>query len=158
MKPDPSRALRVFIGIILAWLVLAFSAKADPGAISIVFIGDSITHGAGTPQPATQAAPVVCGQLLQQQLPGTTVAVFNQGYVGFTALGISKHMPGIEKEVATFFAAHPGRPVFSIMLGTNDSANSGPAGCPTAAADYRNYLKAIVDEILAKYPDAQKGR
>src|SRR5271155_4063379 len=106
-----TRSLPILLGIALAWILVATFAKADPSAISIVFIGDSITHGAGTPQPATQAAPVICGQLLQQQFPGTTVAVFNQGYVGFTALGISKHMHGIEKEVDPFFAAHPGREV-----------------------------------------------
>jgi lysophospholipase L1-like esterase len=40
------------------------------------------------------------------------------------------------------------------MLGTNDSANSGPGGAPASAADYRANLKAIVDEILGLHPGA----
>lgn len=89
-------------------------------------------------------------------MPGVTVNVLNQGYVGYTALGISRQIHGIEKQVTPFLAAHPGgSTVFSIMLGTNDSANSGPAGCPTAAADYRANLKAVVDELLTQYPSAK---
>jgi lysophospholipase L1-like esterase len=141
-------------------LVLSAFAKGDDATsaasgttYNVIFIGDSITHGAGTAQPATQAAPVVCAQLLQQALPGSTFNVCNQGYVGFTTLGIAKHMVGIEKEVAPFLAAHPGKIVYTIMLGTNDSAKLG-TNAATTPADYKTNLKSIVDAILALHPDA----
>ena len=150
--------------IVAAALALALPqahiAEADPATpfgktYNIVFIGDSITHGAGTAQPATQAAPVVCGKLLEKQIPGSSVFVCNQGHVGYTSGGIAKGMAGIEKAVAPFAAAHSGQLVFSIMLGTNDSANSGPGGAPASAPDYRKNMKAIVDKILAAHPGAK---
>lgn len=151
--------LRILAVAVLLALAPARVTKADPAIPSpntydLVFIGDSITHGAGTAQPATQAAPVVCGQLLQKLLPGASIFVCNEGYVGYTTLGISRQMRGIEKAIAPFLAAHPGRLVFSIMLGTNDSANSGPGGSPASPADYRANLESIVDEILGLHPGA----
>ena len=144
-----------FKKIACSLLALAPFANADPASYNIVFIGDSITHGVGTANPATQAAAVICAQLLEKQLPGASIHVCNQGYSGHTALGISRLMPGVEKQIDAFIVEYPGgRLVFSIMLGTNDSANHGPLGSPTSAADYRKNLKAIVDEILAKYPDS----
>jgi lysophospholipase L1-like esterase len=50
--------------------------------------------------------------------------------------------------------AHPdGQLIFSIMLGTNDSANRGPHGSPIAAEHYQQNLKLIADRLIAGHPD-----
>ena len=44
--------------------------------------------------------------------------------------------------------------VFSIMLGTNDSASSGPAGAPVSNEDYERNLTAIMARIRELCPEA----
>lgn len=45
--------------------------------------------------------------------------------------------------------------VFSLMLGTNDSAIKGPNGSPVQPAQYKTNVKVIADELLALYPDSR---
>ena len=42
--------------------------------------------------------------------------------------------------------------VFSIMLGTNDSAISGTNGCPVSPERYYENMRTIIDRLLALYP------
>lgn len=150
--------------LLLVVLVFGWGARADSPAsilstVDIVFIGDSITQGAGVPNPATQAAPVVAGQDLQNMM-GSNAAVYvsNQGHSGHTTVDFLPGDPdftGVENAAKQLQAAHPGELVFSVMLGTNDSANSGPNGAPVTADDYASNLKKIIDKLLADYPDAK---
>lgn len=41
------------------------------------------------------------------------------------------------------------------MLGTNDSAISGPNGAPVSPDEYRANLKTIADSLFARYPDCR---
>ncbi len=42
--------------------------------------------------------------------------------------------------------------VFSVILGTNDSAMQGPNGAPVSLENYRENLKTLADKLLADYP------
>jgi lysophospholipase L1-like esterase len=52
-------------------------------------------------------------------------------------------------------ADHKGQLVFSIMLGTNDSANSGTNGAPASDSDYYDRLKRIIDQLVADFPSCK---
>jgi len=44
------------------------------------------------------------------------------------------------------------RLLFSVMLGTNDSAVRGPLGAPVLPEQYHTNMKAIADALLQRYP------
>lgn len=139
---------------LLPLLSVAFIPARRP--LAIVFIGDSITHGSGLDSPATQAPPVWATGLLQKK--GRLVDFSNQGVSGHTTLDF---MPGTGRDYAhvvaaaeTFGEKKDATLVFSIMLGTNDSAEQGPNGSPVSPAGYRANLKTIIDSLLARFPGA----
>jgi len=147
----------VFISGAALALVLAGEVKAAPTvSFDLVFIGDSITAGAGVQDRNTQAAPVIATQVLQKRL-GNATAIYmsNQGKSGYTTVNF---LPGgasfssVEAAANDLETAHPGELIFSIMLGTNDSANSGPKGSPVSADDYSKNLEQIIDKLMADYP------
>ena len=45
--------------------------------------------------------------------------------------------------------------IFSITLGTNDSAITGPNGAPASPAKYYENMKTIIDKLLALYPECK---
>ncbi len=125
--------------------------------VNLVFVGDSITAGGGT-SGAAEAPPTICAQALEKQIPGSTVNFSNQGHSGFTTLNFLP--PGgafadAVKAAQQLTDAHPGTLVFSIMLGTNDSANHGPQGAPVAANDYGRNLQTIIDALLKTFPGSK---
>jgi lysophospholipase L1-like esterase len=61
----------------------------------------------------------------------------------------------IERAATHLEDAHPGRLVFSIMLGTNDSAEMGPFGAPVAPQEYRRNLTTMIDQLLADFPGCE---
>jgi lysophospholipase L1-like esterase len=140
-------------------LVWADDKPAVTGTFDVVFIGDSITAGSGLPDPKTQAAPVIAGADLQKELgDGAAVYISNRGHSGHTTVDFQpggKDFSGVESAAKDLEAAHPGQLVFSIMIGTNDSANAGPKGAPVSAADYGHNLQLIIDALLAEFPDAK---
>lgn len=157
-----SNRLLTFLFSLLAFPMACAHAQTGPveppanTVYNIVFVGDSITNGVGVANAATQAAPVICGQELQKLVPGSVVYVLNQGYPGYTSLALLSQMNPIEGyAVPPFVKAHPGQLIFSIMAGTNDSANSGVVGCAASPDVYRKNMKGIVDDILLHHPDAE---
>jgi len=81
----------------------------------------------------------------------------NQGHSGYTT---HDFLPSTEtfKQVelaATGFAGKPGQLIFSIMLGTNDSAITGPHGAPVSPDSYYANLKTIIDRLLKDFPDCK---
>ena len=102
--------------------------------INLLFIGNSITYGAGLSFPATEAPPAVCRELVESAT-GITTNLYNGGHSGITTLGF---MPGRDDltrliTAAKAFQKSNNGPIYiSIMLGTNDSAMSGPEGAPVS--------------------------
>lgn len=134
------------------------SALANNSMINIVFIGDSITEGVGVNDSATQSAPVMCIQALQKKLPNSVIYFSNQGHAGHTTtdfLPAGGDITALEAAVKQLTVNHAGQLVFSIMLGTNDSANSGPNGAPVTDSVYHDNLKKTIDRLLAEFPDSK---
>lgn len=127
----------------------------------VVFIGDSITQGAGLSNPLEEAPPIAARDALRG-LPGNReVLVSNQGVSGFTTVDFlpstatvfGKVIKGARELVAK---QGPGAQLlFSIMLGTNDSAGDGPNGSPVSPDGYKINLATICDSLLKVFPDCK---
>ena len=128
----------------------AQSPSSDTVKLDVVFIGDSITR----PKTPVEAAAAY----LRASDGIAEVRISNQGHSGHTTRDFlpanGRDALGV-KAAADAFAAADRELVFSIMLGTNDSACDGPNGAPIAPATYRSNLKAITDRLLAAYPRAR---
>ena len=142
--------------IILALLLLAGNALiAQKRDLNIVFIGNSITYGAGLADPATEAPPVIAAGYLRQQSNIGTVDFANQGHSGYTTVDFLPSTGGVFKDVeksAHAFTNTQALLIFSIKLGTNDSAIEGPRGAPVFPEVYYQNLKAIADSLLKEFP------
>jgi len=141
--------------LLLLLLFFGFKAAAQQRNLHIVFIGNSITHGAGLQHPGQDAPPVKAAQFLNRMGRFGKVSISNQGHSGYTTLDF---LPGTVtyKEVeqtAHSFGSENALLVFSIMLGTNDSAIKGTHGAPVNTTDYRHNLKTIMDSLLNEFPE-----
>ncbi|WP_138991009.1 GDSL-type esterase/lipase family protein [Larkinella sp. C7] len=123
--------------------------------LNIVFIGNSITAGAGLKDRQTEAPPVLATAYLKQQAGIQEVTFSNQGVGGFTTVDFlpatHKSFPKVAQAAETF-RKETGQLVFSIVLGTNDSAMQGPNGAPVSPESYRANLKTIADTLLKANP------
>ncbi len=148
------RYLALFV-IIPSVVLSSFVIRKKQGLL-IVFIGDSITYGGGLENPGTEAPPVAtCDGL--RKLPGIRRLVFsNQGVSGFTTVDFLPATATVFNKIIRaaddLTRENKGLLLFSIMLGTNDSAIEGPNGSPVSPASYRENLKTIADSLLKTYP------
>lgn len=124
--------------------------------INIVFIGNSITQGVLIDNPSHNAPPVKAALVLTGKPGVASVKYSNQGVSGCTTVD---YLPQTEtlfpkaKTAANKFAEETWATlIFSIMLGTNDSAIKGPNGAPVSAEKYKENMTTIVDKLLALYP------
>ncbi len=141
--------------IALLLLVLNSSAQPRKQNLNIVFIGNSITYGSRLNDPAADAPPVVACNYLRQQSNIGTVAFSNQGHSGFTTVDFlpvtGTAFKGVEA-AAHAFTDKQALLIFSIKLGTNDSAIQGPNGSPVKPEAYKQNLKTIADSLLKEFP------
>src|SRR5262249_16390067 len=108
--------------------------------------------------PALQSPPPQFEKRAEKSC-NVAINMANQGYGGFTTvLWQPSSTTGVFTQAlaaaASLQAAQPGQLIFSIMLGANDSAQSGITGSPVSAFNYRQNLQVIVDQFLTNYPDA----
>lgn len=124
--------------------------------INLLFIGNSITAGATLSNASTQAPPIVCGQLVQEAT-GVTTNVYNGGHSGITTLGFLPGRADFTKVVnaGKAFKGNGGPIIFSIMLGTNDSACTTTEGAPVSPDTYKNNIKKIIDGLIEAVPDCK---
>ncbi|TFF34843.1 lipolytic protein G-D-S-L family [Mucilaginibacter psychrotolerans] len=144
---------------ILCLLICIFSmatTHAQTRNLNIVYIGNSITYGAGLDSPATQAPPVVASAWLGKQKDVAAVSFSNQGHSGYTTLDFLPGTPAFVAVVqaAKAFTNHDAQLIFSIKIGTNDSAVTGTHGAPVSVGDYGINLKDITDTLLKEFPAA----
>jgi len=122
--------------------------------LNIVFVGNSITYGGGLKEAATMAPPIFATKFLREQQQFKEVNFSNQGVSGLTTVDFLPETNTFFKKVEQ--AAHNFNPdellVFSVVLGTNDSAIQGTNGAPVSPENYRRNLKAIADQLLKDYP------
>jgi alpha-galactosidase len=152
LPPHASALLR--IGLVGSQL-----GNSEKTSVNLIFIGDSITYGANLSDPEHQAPPVLAAKWVREHSPNLSVDFSNLGMGGHTTVDT---LPATNTDLVEIEAAakeqqfkHPGRLIFSIMLGTNDSAESGPLGAPVSPDEYRANLAALIDRLLADYPTSK---
>ena len=154
MKKINVFAALLLIGSLLASYDFCFAQNKKKN-LDIVFIGNSITHGAGLKDPATEAPPVKTCNYLRQLKGVGQVRFSNQGVSGFTTVDFLPSTNTVFNKVeaaARTFYPDSNTLVFSIMLGTNDSAIDGPNGSPVSKEDYRANMQIIIDRLLQDFP------
>jgi lysophospholipase L1-like esterase len=139
---------------------LVVSAVRPGDIMNIVFGGDSITYGATLPSPSTEAPPVLASQCLESINGIRAVYFSNQGYGGTTTTDFlpstQKVFPALISAATKLQAANPtGQLVFSLMLGTNDSASTTVNGPAPSLAHFEANYDAIVDQLLSTFPSAK---
>ncbi|MGV3704315.1 MAG: SGNH/GDSL hydrolase family protein [Arcticibacter sp.] len=143
--------LLVFTFILLTLFAFAPSGKEN---LNVIFIGDSITRGTASKD---LAPPDHAGKLLRQLNRWKTVQVSNQGRSGNTTVNFlpssKKSFSNVKAAADQFNQDQTATLLFSIMLGTNDSAIKGPLGAPVSPAMYHTNLKTITDSLLSSYPE-----
>lgn len=127
--------------------------------VNVVFIGNSITFGALLGDPAHEAPPARAALYLSKQPSVASVKFANKGVSGATTTDFLPGESALFHEVTraadrlqeeTWAAL-----LFSISLGTNDSAVKGTRGCPASPEQYRRNMTTIIDSLLALYPDCR---
>ena len=141
--------------------LLAFScawAGGNKKDFAIIYIGNSITYGAIHEQRDVTAPPVYTSQILGKKF-NANVIWRNCGWSGATTYDFlpshKRYFPRVEKAIKEIQAETDAPIVFSIMLGTNDSACTGPTGCPVSNEDYKKNLNTIMDALKALAPGAK---
>lgn len=125
--------------ILCAIVIPAWSLAADEPT-RVACVGDSITHGSGTKNPATESYPSQLGKLL-----GEKWVVENFGVGGATLLN---HGDKPYQKTGLFKKALESKPaVVVIMLGTNDSKPQNWKHKDVFVADYKDLI-----EQFAKLP------
>ena len=150
------RALFLLCFVLAAVCVQARHLAPKP--CRLVFIGNSITYGALHAGPERTAPPVVAAEYVAKLL-GTEVAFRNCGRSGATTVDFLPERDTDFKRVKKAIAelqAESGEAlyVFSIMLGTNDSASTRTTGAPVSNEDYARNLRAIMDTVRELCPGA----
>jgi len=156
IKFKPKICQSILLTIVIVLLDgISSSAQSPKQNLNIVFIGNSITQGAQLSLPDVESPPAqACVHLRAQHNIGT-VTYSNQGYSGFTTVDFlpatAKAFPKVEA-AAHAFTDKKALLIFSIKLGTNDSAIEGPNGSPVSPNAYQHNLKTIADSLLKEFP------
>ncbi|MBO4590052.1 MAG: lipolytic protein G-D-S-L family [Bacteroidaceae bacterium] len=141
---------------LVRWTLINGNIEPGEEPVNILFIGNSITYGAGLSDRGTQAPPAQCAKKIAEQ---TKRQVFfqNNGVSGATTLNWLPKTALFRNssKSAGELTNNGGYLFFSMMLGTNDSAESGPTGSPVSPEDYAANMKTIINKLHDTYPDAR---
>ncbi|NIG56828.1 GDSL-type esterase/lipase family protein [Chitinophaga sp. Cy-1792] len=132
---------------------IAAKSQVASTKCNIVFVGNSITYGATLPFPATQCPPFHVIETLRAR--GYTLRYANCGHSGSTTVDFLPASRNLFPKVvaAADSLYNDSTPlIFSVTLGTNDSAIEGPTGAPVSPEDYQKNLKTIIDSLHSRYP------
>ena len=148
-------AAKKISAVLLAALLLSSFTLPVKKPLNVVFIGDSITYGV----LLKKAPPLYAQDYLASQRGIGSVRISNQGVSGYTTVNslpaTATVFPKAEAAAAALEHDHPGALIFSIMLGTNDSAEDGPLGSPVSPRAYRDNMQTIIDRLLKDFPKAR---
>lgn len=163
--PHPFKR-NLWILIALFALICGFNGVKKK-TLRIVFIGDSITEGAAVADKERFTPPAAAVSALREMALIKNAEGFNMGKSGATTLDFlpgTAYFNGVIRAADDFKnqarLSGSGAPkcnvlIFSIMLGTNDSAIEGTNGAPVSARQYRGHLQAIIDTLMKRYPEAR---
>lgn len=137
-------------------LVTCYHANAQK-KLALLFIGNSITQGSGGPNG--NPPPTHTVNYLRQQKSYSDVIFVNIGRSGSTTLdwlpGSGRYASKVVSMADSLYALKAYQLVFSLKLGTNDSAMEGPTGAPVSKENYGENLSTIVTDLLKRYPDSK---
>lgn len=148
---------RVILSLFVTLVACGAWAKSPADrACHLIFVGNSITEGVLHADKSKTAPPVVAAEFVGRMTSGE-VHFRNCGRSGATTVDF---LPGrgadfrrVEQAVAELREMNASAPVVvSIMLGTNDSASSGPTGAPVSNEDYAHNLETIMARIRELCP------
>ena len=124
---------------------------------NLIFIGNSITAGALHADKNKTAPPVFTADFVGKKL-STDVHFRNCGRSGATTVDFlpsqKRDFVRVERAIEEIKALSYEPIIFSIMLGTNDSANFGPNGSPVSNEDYKSNLMTMIGRIRELCPNA----
>ena len=137
-------------------LLISFNAFSQ-AKLSIVFIGNSITQGKGGDNgfpPPTHAV-----NYLKAQKGVEDVLYANVGRSGSTTVDwlpeTGKYFTLATTAADSLYLKKDHQLLFSMKLGTNDSAIQGPNGSPVSKENYKKNVQTIVSELLKRYPGSK---
>lgn len=141
-------------------LAVAGCLSGTPAAaveVNLLCVGNSISEGAGLADPKRDAPPVKLAALLGNEPGIDGVNLINGGRSGSTTtdwLPSARDLyPWFTAMADTLVANHPDAvTVFSISLGTNDSACDRCKGAPASRETFRSNLRTIIDSLITRYP------
>ena len=151
------RKIFSFMVVMLLALTAAYAGGGKKD-FAIIYIGNSITYGAIHEQRDVTAPPVYPSQILAKKYKANVIWR-NCGWSGATTYDFlpshKRYFPRVEKAIKEIQAETDAPIVFSIMLGTNDSASKGPTGCPVSNENYKNNLITIMEALKKLAPGAK---
>lgn len=141
------------LGLLMAVLLPPIPTNAQETKAHVVFIGNSITEARWLKTtPPSQVA-----NYLEKR--GCLIKYSNCGVSGSTTHDFLPSPPGRLYTKVTDAAdkLNDGSTVliFSVMLGTNDSAIKGPTGSPVSPEKYRENLQTLIDSLKTRYATAR---
>ncbi len=153
------RTVKTIAFLVIALLLAPWINAEEKKHVNIVFVGNSITQGVIIDNPKHNAPPVKAAEYIMNQPDFGTVKYSNQGVSGSTTVD---HLPETGRlflkvqEAADLFKDETWATLlFSVMLGTNDSAITGPNGSPVSPEQYEKNMRTIIDRLLALYPNCK---
>lgn len=128
-----------------------FPKPAIGSKLNIIFIGNSITEASylkSTP-------PDITASYLDSL--GYEIRYTNCGISGYTTANFLPTGGTFPKVVvaADSLQKEGGQLIFSVKLGTNDSASKGPTGAPVSAEKYEENMQMIINALHADFPNAK---
>lgn len=155
------------------WVIVAIFALicgfngVKKKTLHIVFIGDSITYGAAVQDRDHFAPPAAAASALQLMALVKNIEFYNAGKSGATTLDFlpgTDYFHNVTEAADKFYQQQKeltsseqltNELIFSIMLGTNDSAIEGTHGAPVPPTKYQHNLEVLIDSLLVRYPGAK---
>lgn len=151
------KRLLCLILLLLTGLCALQAQNSAKRGCNIIYIGNSITAGALHADKTKSAPPVYTSDFVGKEL-SADVNFRNCGRSGATTLDFipqqQRDFTRVEKAIGEIKAISDEPIIFSIMLGTNDSANFGPNGSPISNEDYKNNLMTMIERIRELAPGA----
>ena len=146
----------IFLSLLIIFSILPSAGQIQTPNLDIVYIGNSITQGVQLADAKEESPPAFATKHIRT-LKGVESAEFlNRGRSGYTTVNFLPYADGeLSKVIVAVKEFHTDKSrllVFSISLGTNDSAEEGPRGAPLWPEQYRTNIKAITDKLLSEFP------
>ncbi|MEG1635873.1 MAG: GDSL-type esterase/lipase family protein [Rikenellaceae bacterium] len=137
----------------LIFLFTAFLSFAEQKSINVVFVGNSITQGVIIENPKHDAPPARAAENLRKHFHDLRYS--NTGISGATTVDYLPENKTLFKNIIAGADSVSEKPiVFSVMIGTNDSAENGPNGSPVSVENYKKNLHIILDTLLSRYKNS----